>query len=124
MQLSYFAGGTGTVLIVYLRLLFLSLLFHLVESLQHPAKVSDTKLQTDFFIVLPGCADEQLPEFRINFSLLFLWELLLSGENTVKIIKMMCLSFCLQANPSLVFAHVFFSIDLKSCCACPFANKK
>lgn len=109
---------------VYLRLLFLPLLFHLIESLQHPAKVGNSKLQADFFIVLLGCTDEQLPELRINFSLFLWWELLLScDDNTVKII-IMCLSFCLQVNLSPVCAHVFFSIDLKSGCACPFADRK
>lgn len=84
---------------VYLGLLFLPLLFHLIEPLQHPAKVSDPKLQADFFVVLLGCADEQLPELWINFSLLFLWELLLScDDNTVKVIVMMSLGFCLQVN--------------------------
>lgn len=99
--LGFNPNSLKTELEAYLCLLFLPLLFHLIESLQHPAKVSNTKLQADSFIILLGCTDEQLPELRINFSLLFRWELLLSGDNAVKIIIiiiMMRLSFCLQVN--------------------------
>lgn len=66
---------------LYLSLLILPFLFHLAESLQHPAKVSNTKVKTDLFIVLLWCAEKQFPELRINFSFFFWWELFFSGDN-------------------------------------------
>lgn len=113
---------------VYLGLLLLPLLFHLIESLQHPAKVGNPKLQADLFVVLLGCPDEQLPELWINFPLLCRWELLLSGDdNTVEIVVngvFRSPSLGKRVNSFSACPHVFFSIDLKSCCACPFADRK
>lgn len=66
----------------YLRLLVLSFLFHLVESLQHPAKVSNAKFKTDFFVVLLLRSEKQFPEFWVDFSFFFRRELFSFDDNT------------------------------------------
>lgn len=66
---------------LYLCLLLRPLRLHLLESLQHPAKVCDTEVETDSFIVLPWSTEKQLPEFRINFTLFFWRELFFSGRD-------------------------------------------
>lgn len=105
----------------YLCLLIRSLLFHLIQSLQHPAKVSHPEVETNSLVVLPGSTEKQLPQFRINFAFFFWRELFFPGcDHSTKAEKMKvckgCRSLynteCLHIYSSS--AHVFFSIDLKS----------
>lgn len=89
-RLFLFKTGSGfqnwklCVIVTNLCLLIFPFLFHLVESLQHPAKVRNTKVKADFFIVLLWCTNKQFPELGINFSF-FLWgELSFSADNNTE----------------------------------------
>lgn len=72
----------------YLCLLVIPFFFQLVESLQQPAKVGNTKVKADSFVVLLWCTDKQLQELRINFPLFFWRELFLSGDDNTERRKM------------------------------------
>lgn len=65
----------------YLCLLVCPLLCHLLESLQHPAKVGDTEVETNLFIVLPRSTEKQLTELGVNFAFFFWRELFFSGSD-------------------------------------------
>lgn len=65
----------------YLCLLVCPLLSHLLESLQHPAKVGDTEVETNLFVVLPWSTEKQLTELGVNFAFFFWRELFFSGSD-------------------------------------------
>lgn len=54
---------------VHLCLLFFSLLFHLVQFLQHPAEVSHPIFCTDALIIFLIGAQQNLPELWVNFTI-------------------------------------------------------
>lgn len=70
MKQSDCKSAVRLLLMTDLRLFLLSFFFHLIQLLEHEAKVGHSKLFAQRLVVFLVCAHEELPEPGINFTLL------------------------------------------------------